>query len=377
MAKDINSRIASLRKRRAGTDRVQKISESERTAVLAKSLTEETWQKRAANKPHTRYALGAMAEVDSDYTRISIETAQRVGNQLEKSFDVEGRSAVFRLQGSVPLNVHIRGVSDVDLLTIDTSLLTYHPGGSKALRGYYSATDRTSIGVLLSLRSSCENTLIKAYPAATVDASSSKAIKLSGGSLPRPVDVVPSHWHDNKPYQDSENESDRGVVILDKANLCTINNFPFLHIKLVTERCDTVLGSLRKSIRLCKNVKADAEEDGTEIRLSSFDIAAIMYHADKNALTIGYLHELSILAETQRHLDHLYHNQDHAKTLSVPDGSRLIFDQPEKLTALLHLSVQMDNLLREVAKENSIAIAKSENAFLSQSRDAIQYLNIN
>lgn len=377
MAQDINTRLASLRKRRAGTDRVQKISESERTAVLAKSFAEEPWQKRAANKPHTRYALGAMAEVDTDYTRISIETAQRVGNQLEKSFGVEGRSAAFRLQGSVPLNVHIRGVSDVDLLTIDTSLLTYHPRGSKALRGHYSSTDRTSLGVLLSLRESCENTLVRAYPAATVDTTGSKAIKLSGGSLPRPVDVVPSHWYDNMPYQDSENETDRGIVILDKANLDTINNFPFAHIKLITERCNTVLGSLRKSIRLCKNVKADAEEDGTVIRLSSFDIAAIMYHADKNALTIGYQHELSILAETQKHLDYLYRNQEYAKTLSVPDGSRLIFDQPEKFAALLLLSAQMDNLLQEVAQENSIAIARSENSFLSQSREAIQYLNIN
>jgi hypothetical protein len=376
MAKDINSRIAALRQRRSGADRVVKVPEGERIAILAKSRLDESWQKRATNKPYTRYALGAMAEVDVDYTRISIETAHRVGGQLAKSFEEEARSAVFRLQGSVPLNVHIRGVSDVDLLAIETSLLTYHTQGSKALRGHYVPTEVTSLETLLSLRKSCEKSLTRAYPAATVDTSGSKAIKLSGGSLPRPVDVVPSHWYDNIPYQDTENESDRGVVILNCAIPETIQNFPFLHIKLVTERCDAVLGSLRKSIRLCKNIKADSEEDGLDIQLSSFDIASIMYHADKIALTAGYLYELAILAETQKHLDYLYSHSDYAKTLAVPDGSRLIFDQPGKMTALLHLSGQVDSLLREVAREQNEAIARATNIALNESRDAVRSIKV-
>jgi O-acetyl-ADP-ribose deacetylase (regulator of RNase III) len=46
-----------------------------------------------------------MQAVSADYTRVSIETADRIANQLSKAnLNVE-----FRLQGSVPLDVHIKG----------------------------------------------------------------------------------------------------------------------------------------------------------------------------------------------------------------------------------------------------------------------------
>jgi hypothetical protein len=195
--------------------------------------------------------------------------------------------------------------------------------------------------------------LSSAYPAASVDTSGGKAIKISGGSLARPVDVVPSHWHDTIDYQATGLEHDRGVTILDKNVPTTVKNLPFLHIKKITERCGAVVGSLRKAIRLCKNVKADAESEGQEIRLSSFDIAATMYHANQAALLNGAVYELAILAETQRHLDYLYNQQDYARTLLVPDGSRAIFDSAEKFVGLYRLSIEMDDLLREVAKEQS------------------------
>ena len=117
MARDINRRIQQLRTRRGGLDRINKISMDAQIRARADSITEEAWQKRASNKPNTRYALGAMQEVSTEYTRISVETAERVGRQLSVALTANGISVDFRLQGSVPLNVHIRGVSDVDLLT--------------------------------------------------------------------------------------------------------------------------------------------------------------------------------------------------------------------------------------------------------------------
>src|SRR4051812_41687535 len=156
------------------------------TKVLAKSLQTEAWQGRALSQPYTRYALGAMQEVGQPYTRISIDTAERVGKQLANSInDVE-----FRLQGSVPLNVHIRGVSDVDLLTLDTSFLIYSSSGVRGLSGGYYATDRTSAGTLADLRRNVERVLPVSFPATTVDISGGKAVNISGGSLARPVDVV-------------------------------------------------------------------------------------------------------------------------------------------------------------------------------------------
>lgn len=372
MARDIGQRISSLRERRAGTDRLTRLNEESRIAVLTKSFSEERWQKRATTQPYTRYSLGAMEEVDEDYTRISLETAERVGKQLHAALTAEGRSIAFRLQGSVPLNVHIRGVSDVDLLTIDDyNLLTYNPAGLKSQLGHYLPTTNTSLETLSTLRRTSEQVLSKAYPAATVDTSGSKAIKISGGSLARPVDVVPSHWHDTIDFQATGHEHDRGITILDKKVPTTVQNLPFLHIKKITDRCGTVAGSLRKAIRLCKNVKADAEKEGQAVPLSSFDIAATMYHANQAALLNGAVYELVILAETQRHLDYLYTHQDQARTLLVPDGSRMIFDTPEKFVGLYRLSLEMDDLVREVAKEQNRTLGASGSPSLADSRSSI------
>jgi hypothetical protein len=372
MARDINKRIENLKTRRAGTDRLERLAADSQIEVLAKSLLTESWQSRAKDSPNTRYALGAMQEVDPDYTRISVETAQKVGRNLEAGLSKVGISVDLRLQGSVPLNVHIRGVSDVDLLSINNGFLTYATAGVRSKNGHYtSPSARTSLDVLTNLRIESEKVLKAAYSVAKVDTSGSKAIKLSGGSLPRPVDVVPSHWFDSIEYQRSSEESDRGVTILDKSVPATLDNFPFLHIKRIKEGCALTLGGLRKSIRLCKNVKADAEREGTRIALPSFDIAAIMYHADVSGLIAGYSNELAILAETQRHLDALATNHAHAKTLMVPDGSRRIFDAAEKLVGLNLLSLEMDDLTRQVAKEQDWRLSGDAEPSLAQSRKSL------
>ena len=132
MARDINTRLNQLHIRRHGTDRLERLVEDERRVVLAKSFDGEDWQRRASSKPFTRYTLGAMQEVGPDYTRVSMETAERVGNQLKTGLNLVRIPAEFQLQGSVPLNVHIRGVSDVDILSIDTSFLLYHKTGPRA-----------------------------------------------------------------------------------------------------------------------------------------------------------------------------------------------------------------------------------------------------
>ena len=77
-----------------------------------------------------------------------------------------------------------------------------------------------------------------------------------------------------------------------------------------------------------------------------------MYHADMNALRLGQYSDLAVLAETQRHLDAVYHDPVTANGLSVPDGSRLIFDSAEKRSWLLRLSVEMDELLKHVYEES-------------------------
>jgi hypothetical protein len=374
MSRDINARLSALQARRRGIDRLGRVAMDSQTAVAAKSVLPESYQKRAVGKTHTQYALGAMQEVDADDTRISLETAERVGKQLDQGLTASGNPVTFMLQGSVPLNVHIRGVSDVDLLTLDSGFITYAVDGKRSRMGLYtSPTPKTSVGVLSTIRTGAARILREKYYAADIDTSGSKAIKISGGSLARPVDVVPAHWNDNVRYQETQNANERGVTILDSKAKQTINNLPFLHIALISAKDRETHGGLKKAIRLCKNVRSDAEHD---IALPSFDIAALMYHADTNALSAGSVYELNILAEAQRYLDFLHFNKQHAKSLKTPDGLRCILDSEEKLAALTLLSIEMDDLLRQVAKEQSSALAQDGLPPLDKSRSVLESLYI-
>lgn len=352
MARDINQRLQQLRTRRDGS-RGMAMEGATLDSIFNKSIPpSELWESRGAvNQPHTRYALGSMQAVSETYTRVSKETADRVANQLKERLAKGGVHAEFHLQGSVPLDVHIKGISDVDLLTLSNELYTYDPKGAVALRGgYKNPAKRTSLEVLMELRGLVESSLDDAFPAAKVDKAGAKAVKISGGSLARDVDVVPAHWSDTIQYQATGKASDRGTRILDKKKQVTIENQPFRHIELIRARCDQVGGGLRKSIRLCKNVKADSDRN---ITLPSFDIASVMYHANLEALRIGRYYELAILSETQRHLDQLACDHALAKTLYVPDGSRLIFDTDEKLRSLNELSYDIDELLSAVYAEHA------------------------
>ncbi|THF34441.1 hypothetical protein E5170_09250 [Pseudomonas atacamensis] len=370
MSNGVNDRISRLRSRRSGLDRAAVVTQDAKDFIVNRSRNQEAWESRARDMPYTTFALGAMQEVDPTYTRISLETAERVRNQLEKRLSP---NVQFELQGSVPLNVHIRGVSDVDLLVLDTSFFIYDTNGIQSRAGHYTpaAPGRTSVSVLSALRSDVDRALRAAFPAATVDFKSPKAVKIYGASLARPVDVVPSHWYDTAAYQSSGQKHDRAITILDAQKMTTIDNWPFLHIKKITDRCDATYGGLRKSIRLCKNIKAELEAEGTKINLSSFDLASIMYHANTTNLTAGLVYELAILAEAQRYLDHLWMNKDEARRLRVPDGSRAIFDAENKFDGLGAVSKAMDDLLRAVAQEQHYPLRLQPKPGLQESRNAV------
>jgi hypothetical protein len=346
MARDINRRLSSLKTRRRGADRIGKIATDAASDILAKRYLTERYEQLAEGKPYTRYALGTMQEVDPEYTQIGIREATRVGNQLEKNLLGLGIGVMFRLQGSVPCNIHIRGVSDVDLLTLRTEFVTTDEG-----IGSYNASTFQPVAALRELRAHSERILRSAFPKADVDTSSAKAIAISGGSLQRPIDVVPSHWHDTADYQRTYHEDDRGVKILENKQGLTLLNMPFRHIKLVTQNDLHALYGLKKAIRMCKHVKNDAAEEGRQIDYSSFDLASTLWHANMSAFAAGYTNELLVLSETQRFIDELYRNTDKAKMLLVPDGSRKIFDKDEKIEAMKLLSYELDDLAKEVAFE--------------------------
>lgn len=346
MARDIDQRLQALKNRRSGIDRLDRVATASVQDVLAKSVVSESWEQRQFSNKHTRYALGAMQAVDPDYTRISLETADRVGKQLVDKLPYH---VTLRPQGSVPLDVHIRGVSDVDLLVLHGRNVSFDRQGCQA--NSYNVLETTCLETLQKLRSDSEEILKSAYPVAKVDCSGGKSINLSGGSLPRPVDVVPSQWDDNAAYQATGETHKRGVRILNKKIPETVVNLPFLHIHNVNIRDVLVNGALKKAIRLIKNVKNDAENANIASKLSSFDVASLVYHCELKNLANARFYELAILAEMQRFFDWCHFNQDAAKALLTPDGTRFVLDTNEKMTAVTTISVELDALARKVAEE--------------------------
>jgi hypothetical protein len=129
MSIDYSSSLSRLRARRLGTDR-GKVS-------IFETMTKAERYQRRVDTDATKYTLGAMQEVDPDYTRVSNEEGERVAAALRAGLSTAGRYADFRRQGSVPANTHIRGASDVDLLVLG-GVYTYDPIGSRALAGQYT-----------------------------------------------------------------------------------------------------------------------------------------------------------------------------------------------------------------------------------------------
>jgi hypothetical protein len=338
VAVNYGTKLADLRLRRLGIDRDPSVY-FERSGIV------EKYEGRATGSA-TRYALGAMQEVSPRYTEISVEECERIANQLVKGLDEVGQTAEFRLQGSVPLNTHIRGVSDVDFLVLLGRYFTYDRSGPAA-NSYYPYAG-SMLEDVTALRRRCEAILASKFPAVKVDTNGSKAIRLSGGSLRREIDVVPSHWFNSLEYQRTYDESYRGVSILDESIPRLMDNYPFLHIKKINEKDSMCTGGAKMAIRLLKNIKNDSDQG---IRLSSYECAGLMWHANNQLITSRNGYEMQVLGGTELHLTAL--STDYAGTcaLRTPDNTRCIIDEPSKFLDLVKLAQEVSALAVAVAAE--------------------------
>lgn len=339
MARSFDERLARLRSRRTDPN----------NDLWAPRGYTESYEKRAANKA-TRYALGAMQEVNSRSTQISLEEAEKVQRNLSEGLKDVQLSPYFRLQGSVPLNVHIRGASDVDLLVIDDTYLTFtRCEGSK--KSYLPYTGRGSIkDDVLYLRKWSEEVLERRFWGAKIDKSPAKSIQLSEGAFRRKVDVVPANWYDTAEYQKTLDESFRGVQVVDKYTGEHIENYPFLYIQRIKDKAAQTNEGARMGIRLVKNVKND---DETEIALSSYDIGSLLYHCPSAYITHSVARDLVILSGVERWFDHLASNKSFALELMTPDRTRRILDSDGKWRGLVHLSIELTALAKDVERELS------------------------
>jgi hypothetical protein len=285
-----------------------------------------------------------MEQMKPSYTETSLRDGERVSEQLKKGLSVDVET---RLQGSVPLNIHIYASSDVDLLVLDRSFITYEtPTVSSA--SYVNDPSIRPVERLLNLRSQCETLLQSKYPAADVDTSGAKSIAVSGGSLARKVDVVPSHWDDNLDYQRTGLEYNRGVKILDKVNRCTLGNLPFLHMERINRKDGQVTGNAKRAIRLLKCLSRDSSHS---IDLSSYDLAGLIYNMQDADLQVPWFQPLQLLTNVEQFLETLLAHQWYAKSLDTPDKTRKVLDKDEKFDSLAYLRSDLEDLIVGIGEE--------------------------
>lgn len=339
---DINKRLESLRKRRLGLTR-----EGGLFAEYAESQKRERYEENNET-PSVKFALGSMQPVDKEYTNKCYEEGDRVKNQLLSN--IRFPRIDFRYQGSVPLDVHIRANSDVDLLLFHDEFVTNTSAARGRLGPFQHYDGAPPYDELLSLRNSAFNVLQQAFPRVTVEGKS-KSIRLSGGSLAREIDVITAHWHNTDEYAFNHDETLRGVNILVVDERSTASNLPFVHIERVREKCQQHNGSLRKVIRLLKNLKAQLEEEQVPFKLSSYDIAAIAWHMPAELLNVPAYYDLLLLSRIKQHLTAVIADENWRKFKRVPDDTRIIFDHKSKYSDVLRLYLEIVNLEKDIAKE--------------------------
>ncbi len=354
---DFESRLKSLKERRQGS-RERAIFETmdsysaNRAILTGQDVRGKEFFELLRESAGVKYAIGAMAAVDEAATKISIREGDRVADSLTKSLGEMGESVIKKLQGSVALNIHIKGHSDVDMLIIIAGTVEVEPPRIIP-NGYSPATDpRSLLQIIRDVRAKSEKILPVNFPKADVDCSNNKSICVSGGSLAREVDVVPAFWFDTVQYQRSFQEHDRGIKIYHKSDDALLLNFPFTHIKLINDRDAQYSGNLKCIIRLMKNMIADMPDYKKHVvkQLSSYDLAAIGYYMNEN-LYAPYYMKLSLVEKTRAHLAFLLAASDYRSSLFVPDKTRKIFDNDKKVEALSILSKEMDDLAVSIFKE--------------------------
>lgn len=335
MNKDVIRRLRDLKSRhRCDSSTIGMDSKTARSGSISEL-------ESRSNGQWVAYALGIMREVNPIYTKHFVTEGERVKKQITKRISTDVQ---FEYQGSVPLNTHIRGASDIDILVLLGGYLTFDIRGcSASTTDYPSYAGLSGIAHLASLRWELELALKAAYPAADLDITGDKAIALSGGSLSRKVDVVPSYWHDSATYQISKNKKDRETRIYQKNTGDTILNRPFLHMDKINQKEERTCGGTKKIIRMLKSLKADSDNPSA-ILVSGYDIAGLVYHFEEALMSVPVRDELTLVAVAQQQLTRIIESKLWSLSLTTPDGVRRIIDSEEKFKSIQLLWDEVNEL---------------------------------
>lgn len=296
-----------------------------------------------------KYIKLAMNEVDDTYTAKTIEA----GNRAKDHLQAEQTGIDYRFQGSVMTQTHIKGASDIDLLTltnkfVSTDIFKMRSILEKGVPNYsFTARSRMQrysnnfsryggdyMQDLRDLRRSDETILKKWYPA-HCDTKKAKAVHVFNTGLRRDVDVVASVWYDSVDYViNDKDETYRGVAIYNKEeDKEEAPSYPFLAIANINARSCLTGGRLKKMIRFLKNVRTDSD---IEIDLSSFEINAVCYSIPVAEYKNMYYLDMVFLLWDKMYK--LVQNEGLAKQLLSVDGTEYVFiKKPEKLAELKKL----------------------------------------
>lgn len=292
-----------------------------------------------------KYIKMAMNEVDEYYTQKTFEAGENAKAHLQEGLRIP---VDFEYQGSVMTRTHIRGASDIDLLTIikkfnDTDYnkaLEYVNSspfgyGVEKVRSWLNRFDPyqgNPNGDLYALRMDDERVLQLYY--SQCDTSKPKSIKITNQHLHRDVDVVVASWHDSLNYIKGYGNEYRGVQIFDKSLMMRLGpDFPFLSIARINQRSIETGGRLKKMIRFLKNVRTDSEN---KIDLNSFEINAICYDIPVKDYKDSYY--LDLVRVLWVKLNNLCTDPVAADNLMSVDGTEYVFrNKHEKLDNLKKL----------------------------------------
>ncbi|BCO29440.1 hypothetical protein MIZ03_4363 [Rhodoferax lithotrophicus] len=346
MATDYSNRIGRVNARRNNTA-VASLSKSASFAEDSafRDFVTEGYRNKTRSK-NFQYALVSMQEVEAQYTAISYREAERVAKQIDSGLLRLGKTVTVELQGSLPLNVHLRRVSDVDMLVWPWRFFVFDSSGVSAPN--YTISTSNAASEITSLRSECCSVIRSAFPAAKVDDSGAKCITVSEGSLLREIDVVPSVLYKTATHQRTNNDDDRGVQIYDKKANELITNYPFKVRALINAKEVRTGGGCKKAIRLLKNMKEDSD---TSIALSSFNIMSLVYAMqDSDLVHLSYC-EGKIVASLQNWFYTLAHDENRLRGLDTVDGSRKIVQSAADVTAVSQMADELNTLVLLIAQE--------------------------
>lgn len=305
------------------------------------------------------YIRLAMKGVEPEYTQKSIDAGERVKEHLSNGL----KDVSFKYQGSVMTDTHIKGYSDVDLLTICDKFYSYDSYNIKQLlenterRGKFqpssikklenevntSSYQGNSLDDLKNLRIDSEQILSEKYT--ICDLKKPKAIKIKNQTLNREVDIVIANWYDDIMSIINDKGDYRGIQVYNKDTHSKEKaDFPFLSIKRITERSSETNGRLKKMIRFLKNSKANSDH---EIILSSFDINAICYDIGIEKYKTLSFYELVPVIYNQ--MKSICTDRNHADNIVSVDGREYIFrGETEKLNNIKLLLAEIEGIFLDL-----------------------------